>query len=1084
MLNIAKSYLKSYFKNWVISLTVIFCMLIIFVVFIGGISTPYQFKNYYDNVKQKSNLWNYNLYDNDSDVTDDFIYKYFYTCQSFLNTKQDQVKTNQIILDNTNVGIKNSQNLTWSSYLQNFSTDTEKKEAISYVIKSNLSFHYGGNYQLKLKDSSKYNISTKNITIFQVFNSYWLKKLNFLNNDNKPIYQNYSLLKFFLNQIYNKNNINYNYSVDYSIYKTDVKNKNYFLLTSYNYNKINNVISNYKNNIDMDSIIISSNYAKNRNLKIGDYINVLNFITDPTLYKNFNIFHKYKIVGFGNNISNLEPINAFSSFNHSINNYANIYFNDAEFSNIISLMQSTNIKNQYNSSNFQYYVSNNFKINFNNFQLINKKSINKIIDNPKWYDFDSLSFNVDFKQTNIEVIIFIIITIVTLFISFIFFSFIINRDVQSTIRQIGIFKSFGYTDLSLSWLLSFKVFLTIFISSFLGFFISIPIQLFMKNTFSKNITFYIHDIWFNPYFILILWIIIPALFTIFSIILIFKIINKKPSSLLNVDSINKNSKFNIYISKIFHKTNFIFKLNILYAIRNKYKLLIVFIIFTFCIFLSVVQINSLSLFKSISYQFNGIYNKEVDHLNYFKTPNNSLIYINNHFKNKNKKLLNFVDMDKNNNSIIQSANKNRILIKDIAKNINELTSEHINGFAIYLNDLDKLINFLPDKFTAKYKNEINLFKNKILNPEKTIIVINKYAYNSKFTSLNTVLKMNYYTNIRNHNTIQKRTNLYLINKNTLNYLNFNKNNVKGDFNQIFNNNSYSTNVVISSSLSNRANLSINSQFSTFKVSNNKKYTFKMNVVGIYKTDKFKDKIYLDSSNFKKKYFDQPNSLFYNYAISKNKEIIGNYNINNLSNNIKFNQPYLNYYLDYNNISDNTTLNSLSNNNFEYQGFLNCNPILQGFNLNSVKNTNIPLINNIISYYLNSIITIFTLLEIIIFIILTMIMVVLVNITIDETKRFIMILKAAGYKKKNINFIVMNSFIFVSTFALIFAFIGNYIFWKFIKSFLFNKYLFTITIPHSIIVNVSILLSFILIIMLSWFAGYNKINKKNITKLNE
>ncbi|MDQ0568084.1 ABC transporter permease [Mycoplasma yeatsii] len=139
----------------------------------------------------------------------------------------------------------------------------------------------------------------------------------------------------------------------------------------------------------------------------------------------------------------------------------------------------------------------------------------------------------DINSIRVQVIIYMVLGVTVLILAFIFINFALRKEMNETRRQLGIFKSFGYKVIELSWIFALKTWITIFLGIFLGYLLSIPIQLRLASNFVSSVTFVFSKVYVSPTLFINLFALIPLLFLFLSYALTILYIREPVLSLMN-----------------------------------------------------------------------------------------------------------------------------------------------------------------------------------------------------------------------------------------------------------------------------------------------------------------------------------------------------------------------------------------------------------------------------------------------------------------------------------------------------------------------------------------------------------------------
>ena len=172
---------------------------------------------------------------------------------------------------------------------------------------------------------------------------------------------------------------------------------------------------------------------------------------------------KYKIVGFGNKLSNISPISNYSTFLNSIKDYGLVYINNDEekrmsifFSGYEYRSKITKLMKLQTYTNLNYKFSNDSQFTkFNNYYFYNSNltPLTKngtgpsfgVFNGYKPYIMDkynNLYFNVVIQNLKVEIDVFLIIGILLVLLGFLFINFMIKREITQSKKTTKYIKKF------------------------------------------------------------------------------------------------------------------------------------------------------------------------------------------------------------------------------------------------------------------------------------------------------------------------------------------------------------------------------------------------------------------------------------------------------------------------------------------------------------------------------------------------------------------------------------------------------------------------------------------------------------------
>ncbi|QIN43046.1 ABC transporter permease [Mycoplasma capricolum subsp. capripneumoniae] len=522
------------------------------------------------------------------------------------------------------------------------------------------------------------------------------------------------LLPFLTLQLTSDNQVFKNTNKDFNQIQFDKNYKNSKLADKWNPN------INYQKKVNPTEIVISSSYAKARNLKINDEFIIpssnisdiyLNLINKKDAYYLNSI--NSKIVGIGSTFDDIVSKNSATDYFQNKTSYVVGYISKEfinsirnsrwNFANKIDTSYQVNfrIKNLNNASTSQ--LNEHFIIKFDNnstqsFSIFDKT--NSLV--TEWY---SLRTSQAISTIKVQVIIYIVIGVFVLLLSFIFINFALKKEMNETRRQIGIFKSFGYKVVELSWIFAFKTWLTIFFGLIIGYILSIPIQIYSSSNFVNSVTFTFNNIYISPLLLVFLIVIIPLAFLMGSYFASIIYIKEPVLSLINNSKKTKRTKsgaFTNLLSK--HNIGFNYRMRLSFIKNAKGKFAAVQILFGFAsLTYTLLFVAQAILFQSINQSLSIIkddvitksvwnVNKKIDNT----SKNDKLGYVNSNDPNT-RQTLTYYDLNKKNiNSYLNSDSKQT----DSRYRI-ELFLNILNNSFNSLSDEKKVSMILPLEYAKK-----------------------------------------------------------------------------------------------------------------------------------------------------------------------------------------------------------------------------------------------------------------------------------------------------------------------------------------------------------------------------------------------
>ncbi|WP_338984725.1 ABC transporter permease [Spiroplasma endosymbiont of Diplazon laetatorius] len=672
MKNIFKSYMKAFIKAWVETLgTIVFLMIFTMLIF-GMLSTPLQLSFKASSIKKETNFWQ-EQWQGGGKLEEEFLYSYIWEDKDFkfnyesMDLKFAGPQGSWITPETKSIVNQYVDDILEDQKTQENIEELKKQETISAV--KNLLWFYE-NYGDKVK--TKFFATEQNDNVeLEVGNIFTKEAMDEINNKETFSFTNRSVKNYIVYSILDQIEIESKGAFKYEKFmNANIKMKksntssehfvynisNATSLSGDDNLNINNVILQkgrmpLKNN----EIIVSDSYAKNQNKKIGD--KVLLGVDTPYEGSSDLKTGEFTIVGIGLKYSTLTPI-GFSSFTDSIKDYGQIFVSDTFFSdekdNLYEELLQTDYFKVEASTGFQFdkrtevFISkndNNYKLNeiFSNLSLEsyeqqNTKNNQKLtIMTPGTTMFrEPKAHSVIDKLTSLYIItwIYVVIGSILFTLGFMFILFVLKKEINNTRKQLGVFKSLGYTTKELTWVFSLKTFLTMIIGIGIGYLLSFPFQIdSATKQFNSFVVFDYQTIYASPLFLTVLILIVPLLFAGLSYLIIFKFLNEGALSLLTVGP--KKSKVDglVLILKIIffpaliyslinwitltilRKRNkgFTFRMQHAFVSAGKGKFALIMGLFVFSSFLFTLQLRAMPVIKNMIEGGYNIYTKEVNH---------------------------------------------------------------------------------------------------------------------------------------------------------------------------------------------------------------------------------------------------------------------------------------------------------------------------------------------------------------------------------------------------------------------------------------------------------------------------------------
>ncbi|WP_100679855.1 ABC transporter permease [Mesoplasma tabanidae] len=813
MNKIMKSYLKTFFKNWLSTLFMIIFIVTLAASVIGMLATPLQIYSKMHSAQKENIAYDSNFSSADKDMlySEEFITSYAkeYLDPEFiklLNAKlwagssESNKKDNEYYADWTKLSAEEKERMTLQvnsslkryrlssnstafelqykneeNYQSVFSFPTPQ-EIFQYHVKKSLEL---GLYDLDifLQNDEETNIYSSVSSIgfsilFRIFNFAYTNGINFNIPSNVTInkledliaivnksiaswkpksvkissytafnseysklladekYQHDDRILLF-NKILNNENNKSNYKIDINKNFLFKKSETGVLTSSQTFeirtdstNEFNKVVfdrNSKKSKIPENwglnktpEIIISSAYAKQNNIKIGDEIKmpiaksnnlILSSLLSnkiiqnilPTEYFFANQLTTVKVVGIGQTFDDFVPGSNFSPFSQSMKTYGFIYLNQKfinEFRNY-----SWNLLNNEASYTLQLKIKNMNDEKGVPFELFTTQDKIKILSNleTNLVPWSETKVAKALENLQIRIIINVVLGSIILVLAFLFINFQLKKEMNETRKQLGIFKSFGYKTSELSWIFSIKTGILFFISLIFGFFISIPIQVFAALAFENTVSISFSTIYISPFFLLFLFVVIPLIFVLISYITTILYIKEPVLSLMSNGKKTKNNiKQGILFKKVFAGERFFnWRLRRAFVRTSKGKFYTVQTLFACASFTYILLFGAQNLMAKMINQSFAVYNEKTDHYYSWWNSNPTLDIIEGTDKFNYKYETNKLSPTYNDYS--QYKNTNDYLKKTSSEEYRfriDAVIQMTNNYFMNLSSIDKKVNFL------------------------------------------------------------------------------------------------------------------------------------------------------------------------------------------------------------------------------------------------------------------------------------------------------------------------------------------------------------------------------------------------------
>ncbi|WP_146637387.1 FtsX-like permease family protein [Spiroplasma clarkii] len=381
-------------------------------------------------------------------------------------------------------------------------------------------------------------------------------------------------------------------------------------------------------------IYINDLFLRAQNKKIGDVI----IVSLPVSFGGNAVSVRFKIMGVAEKYSTLTPQN--SSILQSVENFGQIFVNPTFFSykNYYEKVLPSDFQFNHEASfNYQDAFVQNSKYNINDYFTPTTRNNNLALNNVGVSVYRGFSEHWRISElTNLTIMtwVFSIIGGILFVLAFFFITFVLKKEINSTRKQLGVFKSLGYTTKELTWVFSVKTFLTMFVAIFLGYLLSIPFQInAATKVYAGTVIFDYQVIYTNPVFLVVIGLVVPLLFAIMSYIIIFKYLNESALNLLSSGPKDKKRTWlivlfytafpvalpfvflNWILMKSFKSKNicFTYRMQDAFISKGKGKYLLVMLLVGFTSFLFTIQLRAMPILQGVINGAFNMYNPDVDH---------------------------------------------------------------------------------------------------------------------------------------------------------------------------------------------------------------------------------------------------------------------------------------------------------------------------------------------------------------------------------------------------------------------------------------------------------------------------------------
>ncbi|AHI54015.1 ABC transporter permease [Spiroplasma sabaudiense Ar-1343] len=648
MKKIIKSYLKTFFNAWIETVGSIIFTILLALISIGLMAPSVQIMSRINNVERNTNKWDFEM-DNDYNyLSAEIVFKYFYSHEDFqVNDnfilkiendsfsfftpeyykalhhqigvgdidrplKMEEIETNRIYVDILNATLNvlmNSENgLQTSSQIKkiNSSSSLTYFDIFTFDFQKMLGKDSGnfGSVQLYLQRQIFESIAKENQAVIDYKPKIYFEEKPMLNSRGRSI------------------------EVRKIIEDSKAELNNVVLIDGHMPNS----------NAVIPEILITDLFAKSNGLKIGDVIKL------PLGFSN-GLMHdvEFRISGFGSNLESLVTGENFLSSWKTSQNYFFAFLDETAFDEIYY-----NFYENQTTKALTLQTQTLIKLKDPNFNIeklfINESQGTTVFNNSEkiMFSIKESFFHETLSITKIQAILFILIAVILLLLSFIFTNFLIRKEINDSLKQLGIFKASGYSNFQLAWVFAIKVTISIFIGILIGFFISFPIQIYVLALFENQIIFFVNPILYSLWFLALILILIPLSLMLMSYLLISFFLGKPVLYLINNTArIKEPSKFSttmayiifpIFIcqfisQKINHylsskSIGFNYRLRTAFTQRSKGKFITTIFLFSLASMLFLFQLGSQSLIEQNYNRYTNPYNQNLSHFYRFNSQPN------------------------------------------------------------------------------------------------------------------------------------------------------------------------------------------------------------------------------------------------------------------------------------------------------------------------------------------------------------------------------------------------------------------------------------------------------------------------------
>ncbi len=544
-------------------------------------------KNFYGNILE----W-FNPYD--SDLGDDFDNYTFLKLKSEISNSY--ISWTGDIDDGTwkltsNLDDPDQQNTTnnwqyaWIKIIGNYSsknlsTSSEDKNYISYDGVTNYVF-----YEVLENDNSPMYKSISGLN--PILNSENKPIISYVHNFYCTINTNTKKLYYSFESANNNETFNIPDKPEFTI-NPDDKSSN--PISFFSRNEINQIVSDKfgaNHNLNNNEIMINYQFAKKNKYDINSNIN-------------FADSYNPKVIDYASATSDIFPLtqsvnSLSSSFNDSgLKNGSYVFLNKEDYLN-----QKLNLSNSdgRNTSDTYIYIKipNATNLELNNFITGNNGLFSNYFMNKSnvFYSFKLSSSGQVATSNQTLLLIELIVCGVVIFVIFIILLFFIRKRIETYYNKIGILKAIGYTNKKIAIIFSVSLLFVVFLALFVGFFGSVPFQIYFSNSSIYSIGVNLHLFYYNFEVILFCFLYLPIFLGLLIYLFSTIIVNKNLLLLIyNIPSKTNKLRKHHKKNKLKKKhTPFFIRLSFSFVTNSLSKWILVFSISSFSTFILLFQFN-------------------------------------------------------------------------------------------------------------------------------------------------------------------------------------------------------------------------------------------------------------------------------------------------------------------------------------------------------------------------------------------------------------------------------------------------------------------------------------------------------------